>query len=276
MLLRSAVFLVALALAQAIEAAPQPLTPTGKWNVDFGDSQCLAHRDYGTPEKPLRLVLKAPALGDVMQVAVLQEDSASPPRQVTASVTVDGRRPVSTELLMHTPKGAKERVYLLNMSSSDFASVRQARTLSVRSQGLNQSFALSDMEPLMKIVDQCVVDLRRVFNVGAAGPDPSRFKSRARGNIAQYFSDADYPEVAVMKGQSGRVGYAILVGEDGRVADCTIVATSGVPALDSQACAVLKRRVKLQPAIGVDGKPAKDALVGGIVWRTSTPRPRRR
>lgn len=269
MLFRSGVVFSALAFATAgaVGAAAEPRAPTGKWNVNFGDAQCIAHRDYGTSGKPLRLVLKAPPVGDVMQVAVMHEAGSSSPQQVESIVTIDGRRPFKTNLLMYTPKGAKERIYLLNMPSADFASMRQAKTLSVRSEGLNETFALSEMEPLLKVVDECVADLRRVFNVGAIGPDASRFKRRASANIASLFSDEDYPAVAVMKGQSGRVGFALLIGEDGRVADCTIVATSGVPSLDSQACALLKRRAKFEPARGLDGKPVKDSVVGGIVWR---------
>ncbi len=41
----------------------------------------------------------------------------------------------------------------------------------------------------------------------------------------------------------------------------------GVPSLDSQACALLKMRARYEPARTNDGKPAKDAVVGGIVWR---------
>ena len=259
-------FLLAFAVAAAGEAA-EPRAPTGKWNVNFADAQCIAHRDYGTPGKSLRLVLKAPPLGDVMQVAVLRQDRTSHAQQVDAFVKIDERRPLKTNLLMYSPKGSRERVYLLNMPSADFASVRQAKVLSVRSEGLNESFALSGMEPLLKVVDECVADLRRVFNVGIIGPDPSRFKRRASANLAKLFSSDDYPAYAMVKGQTGRVGFALLVGEDGRVADCTIVATSGVPSLDSQACALLKVRAKFEPALGVDGKPAKDSLVGAIVWR---------
>jgi TonB family protein len=205
-----------------------------------------------------------------MQVAVLRPAGWTSAEQVESTVTIDGRRPLKTDLLMYTPKNSKERVYLLNMPSPEFASVRQAKTLSVRSSGLNETFALSQMEPLLKIVDECVADLRRVFNIGASGADPVGLKSRAKANLARLFSDADYPAVSVMKGESGRVGFALLIGEDGRVADCTIVATSGVPALDSQACALLKTRAKFEPARGSDGKPAKDSAVGGIVWRMPT------
>ena len=265
MLFRSAVVFPALAFAAG--AAAEPRAPSGKWNVNFADAQCIAHRDYGPPENPLRLVLKAPAVGDVMQVAVMRQAGTYLPQQVNSIVTIEGRPPLKTNLLMYTPKGSRERLYLLNMPSADVASLRQSRTLSVRSEGLNESFALSDMEPMLRVVQSCVADLRRVFNVGPIGPNPSKFKRRASTNLAQFFSDADYPDVAVTKGQSGRVGFALLIGEDGRVADCTIVSTSGVPSLDSQACALLKTRAKFRPALGLDGKPAKDSVVGGIVWR---------
>jgi TonB family protein len=270
MLLRSVAVFVALSIAAAAGVAAEPRAPTAKWNVNFGDAQCIAHRDYGTSAKPLRLVLKAPPVGDVMQVAVMQEAGTSHAQQVDSFVTIDGRRPLKTNLLMYTPKGSKERIYLVNMPSADFASVRQAKTLSVRSEGLNETFALSEMEPLLKVVDDCVADLRRVFNIGATGTDPVGLTSRARTNLAKLFSDADYPAAAVMKGQSGRVRFALLIGEDGRVADCTIVATSGVPSLDSQACALLKTRAKFEPARDHEGKPAKDSVVGAIVWRVSS------
>ena len=69
-----------------------------------------------------------------MQVAVLQEAAqSSPGSRSKLTVTIDGRPPLKTNLLMFTPKGSKERVYLLNMPSADFASVRQAKTLSLRS-----------------------------------------------------------------------------------------------------------------------------------------------
>jgi len=267
MLFRSGVFLTALAFATVASAAAEPRSPTAKWNVHFADAQCIAHRDYGTADNPLRLVLKAPAVGDVTQVGVMREAGPSLPQQVDSIVTIDGRPPLKTNLLMYTPKGSKERLYLLNMPSADFASVRRSKTLSVRSEGLNETFALSEMEPLLKVVDECVADLRRVFNVDATVPEPSKFKRRASADIYRFFSDADYPRAAILKEQSGRVGFALLIGEDGRVADCTIVATSGVPSLDSQACALLKSRAKFRPALGLDGKPAKDSKVGGINWR---------
>ena len=269
LLLKIALCAPALALGAAADAAPEPRAPAGKWNVNFADAQCVAHREYGTPENPLRLLLKAPAVGDVVQVAAVRAAAWTEADQVESTVTIDARRPLKTELMMFSRKDSKDRVYLWNMPSAEFAAVRQAKTLSVRSSGLNETFALSQMEPLLKVMDECVADLRRVFNIAQGDADPPALRTRAKpkASLASLFSDQDYPAVAVMNNQGGRVGFVLLVGDNGRVADCTIVATSGVPSLDSQACALLKIRARFEPARGADGKSARDSLRGGIVWR---------
>jgi TonB family protein len=266
---RSVLFAPVLALAAPAQADSGPRTPTGKWNVDFADAQCVAHRDYGTPGNPLRLLLKASPVGDVIQVAAVRTAASTSAEQVESTVTIDGRRPLKTDLLMFSRKGSRDRVYLLNMPSAEFASVRQARTLAVRSSGLNETFALSQMEPLLNVMDECVADLRRVFNIARGDAEPPRLKSRAKSkaSLASLFSDQDYPAVAIMNNQGGAVEFGLLIGEDGQVADCMIVATSGVPSLDSQACALLKVRARFEPARGMDGKPAKDSARGRIVWR---------
>lgn len=267
MIFRFVVLSLALASASAAGSAAAPRAPSGKWIVNFADAQCIAQRDYGTGEGSPRLVLKAPPLGDVMQVAILRDAARTSAEQIDSTIAIDQRRPLKTSLTMYSPKGSKQRVYLMNMPSAEFAMVRQAKTLSVRSQGLNESFALSEMEPLMKVMDECVVDLRRVFNIAGNGPGATGLRSRARADLVKLFSSDDYPAVAVRNGQSGRVKFALLIQEDGRVADCTIVETSGVASLDSQACAMLKVRAKFEPARDNDDKPAKDAVVGSIVWR---------
>jgi TonB family protein len=267
MIFRSVVFCLALASAIVAEGASVQRSPSGKWIVNFADAQCIAQRDFGTEGGSPRLLLKAPALGEVMQVAVLRDAARTSAEQADSTITIDQGPALKTSLLMYSPAGSRQRVYLLNMPSAQFGVVRQAKTLSIRSEGLNETFALSQMEPLMKVMDECVADLRRVFNIAADGAQPTGLRSRARTNLAKLFSSDDYPAVAVMNRQSGRVKFALLIQEDGRVADCTIVATSGVPSLDGQACAMLKVRARFEPARDNDGKPAKDAVVGSIIWR---------
>lgn len=72
---------------------------------------------------------------------------------------------------------------------------------------------------------------------------------------------------AIYEQQSGTVRVALLIDEKGRIADCAILDTSGTPVLDAQTCAILKERARFKPAIGPDGKPAKDGYIQRITWR---------
>lgn len=81
-----------------------------------------------------------------------------------------------------------------------------------------------------------------------------------------YFNANDYPGLAIRQEQSGLVEFALLIDETGKVADCTLIKTSGVAALDAQSCAVIKRRGAFLPALGLDGKPVKAATTHRIGW----------
>jgi hypothetical protein len=63
------------------------------------------------------------------------------------------------------------------------------------------------------------------------------------------------------------VTLALLIDETGKIADCTVIGTSGAASLDTQSCGMLKDRARFKPAIGLDGKPAKGSFIQRITWR---------
>jgi TonB family protein len=267
-MLRPFLFFAFLALPTISAAAPDVRAPTGGWTVDFDDAQCLASRDYGSAQEPLKLVLKAPAIGEVMQVAVLRKEPSRQAVQLAGWFTIDDRPRSSASMLTYAPRGSDTRVYTMNMPAADFALVRDARLLSIKAGNLDERFALSQMTDLLKVVDECVADLRRVFHVSdkQAGVT-SPLASRAKANLARLIKSEDYPGAALQQDQTGIVKFVLLIDETGRVADCTVIETSGVATLDSQACATLKARARFEPARGPDGKPAKDAVTSRIIWK---------
>ena len=108
--------------------------------------------------------------------------------------------------------------------------------------------------------------LRRVWNVGSVDGEQSPLPQRARANLARLFSSDDYPAISVRGEASGAVKFALLINEAGKVADCTVIETSGVAALDAQTCVIVRARAKFEPAVGADGKPAKDANISRVRW----------
>ncbi len=258
---------LALIAAPASAQSDEPRAPTGKWVVDFADSQCIATRDYGSVDMPLLLYFKPAPLGGVMQVGLIRKSKTGETTQVDAKLSVDQGRPIDISMLAFTAKKQGRRINLINLPLVTFDRVRPATVLSISAPGqLRESFVLTGMTPLMKAVHTCLADLQRVWNVGEVYSDRIRQVSAPKASLFSYFTADDYPDVAMRGDDTGTVTLAMLIDEAGKIADCTIVATSGVAVLDSQSCAVLQERAKFTPAVGSDGKPVKSATTQRIQW----------
>lgn len=258
------VSLAILSMLPSAGATSAPREPTGKWNVNFDDAQCVASRSYGSAEEPLHFVLKAPPVGEVMQIAVIKNGGHASATQVDATIAIDDQPPLKTNLLSYGTKDRKQRISTVNFPSAEFARIRRGKSLAIRSSGLNETFSVSQIEPLLKVMDQCVADLRQVWNVSSGGT--STLAKPAKADLGRIVKNEDYPSIALDKGASGVVRFVILIDEAGKVADCTVVETSGVAVLDAQTCAIFRERGKFEPGAGHDGKPAKDVYVGNFRW----------
>lgn len=259
-------FVLGAALAPPAHSG-EPRAPTEKWVVDFADAQCIASRNYGTSDRPLLLAFKQPAVGDVMQVAVVRNGGGGRyAQQVSAKIGVDGFKPLDRTMASFSIKKLGRRVLTVNMPLTEFAMLRTARFLSIDAGSeLREAFQLADIGPLMKVMDNCVADLRKVWNVNStAGGELSK---PASGSLQGIIASSDYPGIALTENREGTVQFVILIDERGKVADCTVTNTSGVAALDAQSCAIVKERARFKPAIGSDGKPAKASFQQTITWR---------
>lgn len=245
---------------------PAPKAPTDKWIVDFDDAQCVAMRNYGTKESPFVLALKQPALGEVMQLSVVRRGTgAAFAEEHDASISVDGGNPIQLTAVSAAVRQTHNVVVRMNIPRPTFDLISRAKTIRVRAKDqLDAAFQLSQVDGVLKVLDQCVADLRRVWNVGDQPAAP--LKKRVQGTIAGLISPDDYPGAALDNDERGTVTYALLINEAGKVADCTVIETSGVAALDAQSCATIKARAQFAPAVGLDGKPAKDATTGKVTW----------
>jgi TonB family protein len=246
-------------------ARSAPLQPSDKWHVFFDEAQCLAQRNYGSKERPIYLILKQPALGDVLQVAVAKGAVISEPTEFDGSFAFDNQAAQKASFLIFRPKGEKLTVYSANVPLAGVEPARAAKTLKVRVKGLDETFSLASMGDLLSIMGSCASDLAKYWNIDESGADV-KIAQHAKGNLRPLFSADDYPTQALMFRETGRVKVALLVNESGRVEDCSVIETSRVAVLDAQACAIIKERAKFAPAVGKDGKPAKDGFVQTINW----------
>ncbi len=261
----SAVALIVV-LATAPASAAEPLQPTGKWTVDYGDAHCIAMRSYGPPDKPVTLALKPSPIGDVMQFAVLRAESNAAVDQYGGTITIDGSPPVRVSVLGSPVKGGKQRMSSVNLPTSLFQTIRPAKLVRLRSPGeVDQAFALSQMEPVARALDLCIADLRKVWHLAEAATSIKQV-AKPKSPLPDYFSSDDYPATALRARAGGTVGVMLLVDEAGKIKLCTVTATSGHASLDAQTCSIMSRRAAFDPALGLDGKPAKSGQTGRIRW----------
>lgn len=79
-------------------------------------------------------------------------------------------------------------------------------------------------------------------------------------------SRRDYRRLRAFAAPSGRAVLAILIGPDGRVAQCSTRQSSGDRALDSALCALLQPRMRWSPARDRQGRPLTVGLYYTAVW----------
>ena len=92
---------------------------------------------------------------------------------------------------------------------------------------------------------------------------PTPATPKGRGNI---ISREDYPEASLRgDGEQGVTRVSYVVGVDGKVSSCETVKSSGFPRLDEQACKLIIRRFRFNPATR-DGVPVPETKQQPIRW----------
>ncbi|HWT12471.1 MAG TPA: energy transducer TonB [Allosphingosinicella sp.] len=108
--------------------------------------------------------------------------------------------------------------------------------------------------------------LSRAPNRGAASPGGAA-ASAASLLRGAFNNDSDYPAAARREEEQGTVRVSFTVGTDGRVGNCTVVASSGSSSLDSTTCRIFERRFRYSPARDSSGNAVPTSIRQSVTWR---------
>lgn len=89
-------------------------------------------------------------------------------------------------------------------------------------------------------------------------------------NPGVWANTLDYPSRALMEEREGTTGFRVDVAPDGRVANCTITASSGHPDLDQTTCSNITRRAQFYPAQDKKGQPIAGSYSNRVRWQIPT------
>lgn len=90
------------------------------------------------------------------------------------------------------------------------------------------------------------------------GEPPVQIKGRIK--------DSDYPKGALDAGIGGKVGVRYVVGEDGRITNCSIAQSSGNAELDATTCRLIQERFRYRPWRDPQGRPGPSTINETHEW----------
>lgn len=101
-------------------------------------------------------------------------------------------------------------------------------------------------------------------------PPPPRFTpkaARAKGNMAGWVTENDYPTADLRAGNEGRTAYRLSIDANGKVTNCTVTASSGFAGLDKATCDKITSRGKFESATNTDGERVAGTFSAAVTWR---------
>lgn len=259
-----------LAVAVFLTGAPahgEMLHPSGNWIVDYRNDQCLASREYGSPDNPITLGIRPAPNGETYELLVLRQRSG-PPFAVEQEGSVDfGDGPIKAWLLHYGGKKTKSDIFQFRISALEMERARSAKTLTLRpATATDFGFELRAMSALLNGLQQCTIDLKDYWNMG--GDKDGRIATSARGDVRPLFTGNDYPAQALDNNQTGRARFLLLINEKGSVAGCHVLEASGVPLLDAMGCQVIRERGKFTPALDSHGVAVRSSYTTPVInWK---------
>ena len=259
--------LAALVVLAAPGWAAEVRQPTARWIVNYDDAQCVASRNYGTEDKPLILALKPSPNQSVMRIVMIRNGYVAEAIQGPASVRFDDHRAVAANALVYDDRQAKRYVAAVNLPMATFAANRRASSIAINAGTFDERLAVPGFAGVMAAFDDCLANLREVWNVGE--PFSARVKQPARAirPLRDLFNSSSYPAQAMREGSTGSVGFAMMIDETGKVRDCMVEQTSGYATLDAMSCYVIVNEARFEPAVGAHGKPVESASFQRVDWQ---------
>ena len=247
-----------------VMAASTALAPVGKWNVEYGEAQCVASRAFGVGENRVTLALKPSPTSAVVQINLLQPGSDMKGWQTDAELTFSDRSGVKLKQLSYGTQ--KSMIRQINLDADLVTALAKASRIDWKTSDKNVTFETGPLGPVLSALAGCRADLREYWNISQPRHEKLKAPARQDRPLVALFSDDDYPRQALVGEQSGLASIVMLIDTQGKVAECMIDKTSGIAVLDANSCIIIRSRAKFSPAIGEDGKPARTYSMQRIRW----------
>lgn len=255
--------------AQLGLAMQEAQPPTSKWVVNYAEDMCTIERNYGTLSSKLVFGIRAETMGFGGQIIILKQGGLSEFRDRSIKIILDPvKPPLTVQATAQRIKDDGTTKFTFRLDRDQMTELEKSYQIKISDAG-HPIFALSlpAMRAGLAALETCRVDL--VAGWGIAPADQKRIKSGPKvvgGSVIRLFQAGDYPTEALRQNQQGVVRFRVDVYKTGKVKDCIVTHSSGVPSLDTETCSIVRSRAHYSPAVDVEGEPKASIEVDTITW----------
>jgi TonB family protein len=236
-----------------------PLTPPGKWVLNYAPTHCTLWRDR-SGDSP-GIVVQTRPLTEEHDLLILLPPAGKPGRYIEGKLLFGSKEGERRWIAVRDSGNRGHRVIDTSITNEELAWAGAAGTVRIVAVSPNEKLDLSvplpSMTKAVAALEPCEADLVKRWGVDVTWEVPAKPAS----DVRKLFTSSDYPNSALEQNQTGDVRVLMSVDEHGRVGECRVIESSQVASLDKATCSVLRRRARFAPGLDAAGKPVGSKLL---------------
>lgn len=248
---------------------PDVLRPAGPWKVEIDPDECRLFRKFGTGDSEIVLRL---ARGSGFQQFDLVIAGKAIPRlkpQFSADFRLVAQSEVSSfrAYSMQVPNRPERFIRWYDGDAAILKAVTNSQVVELKvGNEFRTSLLLSGGRNAIDALNKCYEDLLTSWGVDPSLERLAKHAPMPTGNPGMWATDADYPADARRAGKSGLVQFLLTVDIQGKVRNCKVIHSSGVPSLDEKTCSLMMQRAQFKPAHDEQGNPVAGSFINRMRW----------
>lgn len=256
--------------AQAMTPDKPVLEPSSPWQVDYAQNECRLLRDFGTGKDAITLRLARASGFDSFDMIIAGAPIPRLPAKLDISFGLEPQNKTQTVegYSMAVPGQPFRFIRWYDASPEFLPAVTNTQIVTVRhADRFDIAMRWTDGKAALKALEACHFDLLKSWGIDVAVLNTAKVRAQPIGNPARWVTNDDYPSTAQSAEQEGTVIFQLEIDAGGSVANCAIVKSSLVPALDRATCPLLRKRAQFAPALDKDNQPMVGFYVNRVRWQ---------
>lgn len=247
-----------------------PLDASSPWNLNYTKSSCELRRSFGTGDAQILFIIVQGVKFGTLELILFTPKVGGKQINWKADIALRG---AAAKVKKHatvypSQENGKSVWRIYNLETEFLKSDRQTDILDVKiGSRAWVSLELESLADARKALETCQRELLKSFDMDFDTLVSLTRHPEPKGESGRWVTTDDYPPAARREKLEGETEIKVDVSERGKVADCTIISSSGHEILDQAVCLNVRNRANFKPAVDSDGKSTSGVWISRTRWQ---------